>query len=209
VARYTGPACRLCRREGKKLYLKGERCYTSKCAVERRNYAPGQHGQSSGRKLTTYGIQLREKQRAKRMYGVLERQFRRYFQKADKWRGVTGTILVQLLERRLDNIVYRLGFATSRRSARQLILHGHVQVNGRTVNIPSYCVSVGENITVEEKAKKSRQVLASLEKIERDGRVPWLEYNPETFTGQILTIPAREDIPVDIQEQVIVELYSK
>lgn len=209
MARYTGPVCRLCRREGKKLFLKGERCNTSKCAVERRNYAPGQHGQSGGRKLTTYGMQLREKQKAKRIYGILEKQFRRYYEKASNWRGVTGTILLQLLERRLDNLVFRSGFASSRRQSRQLVRHGHIIVNGKKVDIPSYTVTVGQSISVEEKIKQSKVVLTSLERIEKDGRVPWLEYNPDTLTSRLLTVPAREDIPVDIQEQVIVELYSK
>lgn len=209
MARYTGAVCRLCRRERKKLYLKGERCYTSKCAVERRSYPPGQHGQSGGRKLSTYAMQLREKQKAKRIYGIFERQFRRYFQKADRWRGVTGTVLLQLLEGRLDNLVYRLGFASSRNSARQLVLHGHVLVDGEKVDIPSYSVSVGQEISIDEKARKSKFVQASLERLEKDGRLPWLEYKPESFSGRLLTVPAREDIPVDIQEQVIVELYSK
>ena len=154
-------------------------------------------------------MQLREKQKAKRIYGIFERQFRCYFQKADRWRGVTGTVLLQLLESRLDNIVYRLGFASSRNAARQLVRHGHVRVEGKKVDIPSYSVSVGQEITLDEKSRKSKFVQASLERIEKDGRVPWLEYKPETFTGRIISVPAREDIPVDIQEQVIVELYSK
>ena len=209
MARYTGSVCRLCRREGKKLFLKGERCTTAKCAVERRSYPPGQHGQSGSRKLTTYATQLREKQKAKRIYGILERQFRKYFYKADKWRGVTGTVLLQLLERRLDNIIYRIGFASSRNQARQIVLHGHVLVNGKRVDIPSYSVSIGEEITLKEKMRQSKQVQASLERAEKTGRVSWLEYNADTQTARILTIPAREDIPVDIQEQIIVELYSK
>lgn len=209
MARYTGPVCRLCRREGKKLFLKGERCETSKCAVERRNYAPGQHGQAGSRKLTTYGMQLREKQKAKRIYGLLEKQFRRYYEKASNWRGVTGTILLQLLERRLDNLVFRSGFASSRNQARQLVRHGHVLVNGKKVDIPSYTVAVGQSICVEDKLKQSKAILTSLERTEKNGRVPWLEYNPDTLTSLLLTVPAREDIPVDIQEQVIVELYSK
>lgn len=209
MARYTGPVCRLCRREGKKLFLKGERCDTAKCAVERRGYAPGQHGQAGSRKLTTYGTQLREKQKAKRIYGLLEKQFRRYYEKASKWRGVTGTILLQLLERRLDNLVFRSGFASSRNQARQMVRHGHILVNGHKVDIPSFTVSVGQTISVEEKIKQSKTMLASLERAEKNGRVPWLEYIPETLSSRLLAVPAREDIPVDIQEQVIVELYSK
>ncbi|HOE64719.1 MAG TPA: 30S ribosomal protein S4 [Candidatus Sumerlaeota bacterium] len=209
MARYIGPVCRLCRREGKKLYLKGDRCQTAKCAVERRSYPPGQHGQAGTRKLSTYGVQLREKQRAKRIYGLLERQFRRCFQTADRLRGVTGTILMQLLERRLDNIVYRLGFAPSRRAARQLVRHGHILVNGKKVDIPSYRLSVGEEVSIEEKLRQTKNVLASIEQMDKTGRVPWLEYIPEMFKGKITTIPAREDIPSDIQEQIIIELYSK
>jgi len=209
VARYTGPICRLCRREGKKLFLKGERCYTAKCAAERRSFPPGQHGQSGVRKLTTYGTQLREKQKAKRIYGILERQFRKYFQKAANWRGVTGTILLQLLERRLDNIVFRIGFAPSRHLARQLVRHGHILVNGARVDIPSYSVSANQQISIKEKMRQSKTILAALERLEKNGRVHWLEYHPDTFSARLVTIPAREDIPVDIQEQVIVELYSK
>ncbi|HPB29854.1 MAG TPA: 30S ribosomal protein S4 [Candidatus Sumerlaeota bacterium] len=208
MARYTGPICRLCRREAKKLFLKGDRCNTAKCAMERRAYAPGQHGQNT-RKPTTYGVQLREKQKAKRIYGVLEKQFRRYFEKADRYRGVTGTVLLQLLERRLDNIIFRIGFASSRNQARQLVRHGHILVNGKKVDIPSYSASVGEEITLDEKARQSKNVLASLERMEKLGRLNWIEYVPEAMKGRILTIPAREDIPVDIQEQIIVELYSK
>lgn len=209
MARYVGPSCRLCRREGKKMFLKGERCYTAKCAIERRSYAPGQHGQTGTRKHSTYGMQLREKQRAKRIYGLLERQFRRYFEKADRWRGVTGTILLQLLERRLDNIVFRLGFAASRHSARQMVRHGHILVNGKKVDIPSYLLSAGEEVQLVEKMRQTKQVLASLERAEKNRRVSWLEYNPQDFKGKMLNIPAREDIPMDIQEQVIIELYSK
>lgn len=209
MARYTGPVCRLCRRETKKLFLKGERCLTSKCAVERRSYPPGQHGKGRGRKPSTYGIQLREKQKAKRIYGVLEKQFRRYFYKADKWRGVTGTVLLQLLERRLDNIVYRLGFASSRNAARQLVRHGHILINGKRVDIPSYSVSLGDDISIAEKMRNITDVQGSLERTEKNGRVEWIEYNPENFTGRMTAIPEREDIPEEISEQVIVELYSK
>ena len=198
----------MCRREGKKLFLKGDRCQGPKCAVELHNYPPGQHGQTR-RKLSTYGHQLREKQRAKRIYGVLERQFRRYFEIADRFRGITGTVLLQLLERRLDNMVYRVGFAASRASARQLIGHGHVLVKGKRVDVPSYRVREGEAISVSEKAKKNSGVLAALERAESQGRLQWVEYSPETMTGKMLSVPTREEIPVDVREQMIVELYSK
>ena len=208
MARYRGAVCRLCRREGQKLYLNGERCQGSSCAIESQNYPPGQHGQVR-RKLSTYGLQLREKQKAKRTYGVLERQFRRYFKIADGYRGITGTILLQLLERRLDNIVYRLGFASSRASARQLVNHGHVLVNGQRVDVASYMTREGEDISLSEKAKKNPNVVGSLEMMDRQGRLPWLEYSNETMVGKIASVPEREEIPVDIKEQMIVELYSK
>jgi len=208
VARYRGAVCRLCRREGVKLYLKGERCIGNKCAMERRAYAPGEHGQGR-KKRSTYGIQLREKQKAKRIYGILERQFRRYFQLADRYRGMTGTILLQLLERRLDNLVYRLGFAPSRAAARQLIRHGHVRVNGRKVDIPSYLVKPGQEISLVEKMKENPLVKSGLELAEKRERLPWLSYSPETLSGRLLNVPARDEIPVDLNEQLIVELYSK
>lgn len=208
MARYVDAKCRLCRREGEKLFLKGTRCMTSKCAIERQNYPPGQHGQSRS-KLSTYGQQLREKQKAKRVYGILERQFRRYFAMADSYRGVTGTVLLQLLERRLDNIVYRLGIGASRSQARQFISHGHVLVNGRVVGIPSFLLRPGDEIVVHEGTRANKQIAASLEDASGRGRPAFLEWNPETFTGKFLSVPSREDIPVTLNEQLIVELYSK
>ncbi len=200
--------CRLCRREGIKLFLKGERCNTSKCSLERRAYAPGQHG-AVRKKLSTYGLQLREKQKVKRIYGVLERQFRRYFSIATRFRGASGTVLLQLLERRLDNIVYRLGFASSRRAARQLVAHGHVQVNGRRVDIPSYLVRPGQEITISNKQLQNLYVQRALKLAETQGRSPWLEFDADKVAGKLVRIPERHEIPLDVQEQLIVELYSK
>lgn len=208
MARYTDAKCRLCRREGEKLFLKGSRCMTAKCAIERQNYPPGQHGQNR-QKLSTYGQQMREKQKAKRIYGILERQFRRYFSIADRYRGVTGTVLLQLLERRLDNLIYRLGIATSRAQARQFVRHGHVHVDGRRVNIPSYLVKAGQVISLAEASRTSKQIAANLEEAAGRPRLTWLEWNPETFAGKVLTVPSREDIPVTVNEQLIIELYSK
>lgn len=208
MARYTGAVCRLCRREGEKLFLKGSRCLTSKCAVERQNYPPGQHGQAR-QKLSTYGQQLRMKQKTKRIYGILERQFRRYFFLADSYRGVTGTVLLQLLERRLDNVIYRLGIGSSRAQARQLVRHGHIQVNGRQVNIPSFLVKAGQQITIAEESRTNPVIVANLENAAGQERLAWLEWNPENFTGKLLTVPSREDIPTAVDEQLIVELYSK
>jgi len=203
VARYRGSVCRLCRREGEKLYLKGERCAGNKCSVERKSYPPGQHGQGR-RKLSTYGLQLREKQKAKRIYGVLERQFRLYFRKADRYRGMTGTILLQLLERRLDNMVYRLGLAPSRAAARQLVRHGHVFVDGRRVDIPSYQVKPEQDIALVDGMKNNPIVQAGLEAAEKRERLPWLVYSPETLSGSLVNVPDRGNIPV-----VLNELYSK
>jgi small subunit ribosomal protein S4 len=208
VARYTDAKCRLCRREGEKLFLKGSRCLTAKCAIDRQNYPPGQHGQSR-QKLSTYGQMLREKQKAKRIYGILERQFRRYFALADRYRGVTGTVLLQLLERRLDNVLYRLGVASSRAQSRQLVRHGHVTINGRKVNIPSYLVKPGEKVALNDKARAIKPVADNLEEASRKSRPVWLEWNSERAEGGILAIPSREDIPVVLNEQLIVELYSK
>lgn len=208
MSRYTGPVCRLCRREGQKLFLKGEKCNSPKCEIEKRNFPPGQHGLSRS-KVSPYGQQLREKQKAKRVYGVLERQFRRYFGIAEGYRGVTGTNLMQVLERRLDNIVFRLGFASSRAQARQLITHGHVQINGKRVDIPSYLVRVGENISIEPKLRENAFVKRSLELAERTGRLGWLEFNAEQMSGKVVAIPSRVDIPTEVNEQQIVELYSK
>ncbi len=208
MARYTGPSCRLCRREGMKLYLKGDRCYSDKCAVDRRGYAPGQHGQGR-RKLSEYGIQLREKQKAKRIYGVLERQFRKYYKMAEKMKGVTGENLLQLLERRLDNVVYRLGLASSRAEARQLVRHGHFQVNGRKVNIPSYLVDVGDVITVKEKSRNSKRIKELVERAQ-DRTVPdWLQIDYEKLEGKVIELPTKEHIDIPIEEHLIVEFYSR
>ena len=209
MARYRGAVCRLCRREGKKLFLKGERCFGAKCAIERRNVPPGQHGQTR-KKMSTYGVQLREKQRAKRIYGILERQFRRYFATADAYRGVTGTVLLQLLERRLDNVVYRIGYMASRKSARQFVRHNHVLVNGHRVNIPSYQVRPGDVIAITPKSREMQPVQESMAQIERRGRKPWLEFIPEDFSARFVSVPAREDLDdIDVREQLIIELYSK
>jgi small subunit ribosomal protein S4 len=208
MARYTGPSCRLCRREGIKLYLKGERCYTEKCAIDRRNYAPGQHGKSR-KKISEYGLQLREKQKAKRIYGVLERQFRRYFKIADRKKGVTGENLLRILETRLDNVVYRIGFASSRDEARQLINHGHFTVNGRKVDIASYQVRAGETIAVKEDSKKLDKFKELAEFAAEKTAPAWLEVNPEAMEAHVVALPSREDIDIPIQEHLIVELYSK
>jgi len=208
MARYTDAVCRLCRREGEKLFLKGERCYTNKCSVARRVYAPGQHGQQK-KKLSEYGLQLREKQKARRFYGVLESQFRKYFDMAVKRKGITGENLLQILESRLDNVVYRLGLATSRPEARQLVRHGHFTVNGKKVNIPSYLVKVGDVISLREKSRNSPKIQA-ISEIAGGKVIPkWLEYNAENFTGKVVSLPAREDIDLPISEHLIVELYSK
>jgi small subunit ribosomal protein S4 len=190
------------------LYLKGDRCYTDKCAIQRRNYPPGQHGQGRG-KISDYGLQLREKQKVKRMYGVLEKQFRGYFERAERMRGVTGTNLLVLLERRLDNIVYRLGFANSRAQARQLVRHNHVLVDGHKVNLPSYLVKVGQTVQVTEKARTSPLVRDALEAAARRGCPPWLELEKDAAKGRVSMLPTREDITMPIQEHLIVELYSK
>lgn len=208
MARYTGPVCRLCRVEGTKLYLKGDRCFTEKCALERRSYAPGQHGQRRS-KRSDYGLQLREKQKVKRIYGVLERQFRSYFEKAERQRGITGENLLSLLERRLDNVVYRLGFCSSRTEARQFILHGHVLVNGRRVDIPSFLVNKNDKVTVKESSKKIEKVQISMKATERRGIPKWLTVDASAFSGSILDMPQRDDVSDEIQEQLIVELYSK
>jgi len=208
VARYTGAVCRLCRREGLKLFLKGERCYTDKCAIERRNYPPGEHGQARP-KFSEYSVQLREKQKLRRMYGVLEAQFRRYFAMADRAKGVTGETLLQLLERRLDNTVYRIGFATSRAEARQLVRHGHFRVNGRKVNVPSYLVRAGDTVSVRDRSQKVARIQESLELAQRRGVPDWLEITPESFAGRVKSLPARSDLTMPINEKLVVELYSK
>jgi small subunit ribosomal protein S4 len=208
VARYTGAVCRLCRREGLKLFLKGERCYTDKCAIERRNYPPGQHGQARP-KFSEYSIQLREKQKLRRIYGVLEGQFRRYFKMADRAKGVTGDTLLQLLERRLDNMAYRMGFATSRSEGRQLVRHGHFTVNGRKVNIPSYLVKPGDIVAVTEKSQKVTRIQEALELAQRRGVPDWLEVTSEQFSGRVKALPTRADLTMPINEKLVVELYSK
>ncbi|HIE33091.1 MAG TPA: 30S ribosomal protein S4 [Thermodesulfobacteriaceae bacterium] len=210
MARYTGPRCRLCRREGMKLFLKGERCYTDKCAFERRSYPPGQHGQMQLRvKLSDYGIRLREKQKVKRIYGISEKQFRRYFEKATRMKGQAGHNLLQLLERRLDNVVYRLGFAASRAQARQMVAHGWFMVNGRTVDIPSYIVDPGEVIELKEKYRNNTHIQENLEAVVRRGVPQWLELEAENFRGRVKALPTREDITMPIQESLIVEFYSR
>jgi small subunit ribosomal protein S4 len=208
MARYTDASCRLCRREGEKLFLKGERCYTNKCAISRRAYAPGQHGQQK-KKMSEYGIQLREKQKARRFYGILESQFRKYFDMASNKKGITGENLLQILETRLDNTVYRLGLATSRPEARQLVTHSHFKVNGEKVNIPSYLIKVGDIITVKDRSKNSSKIKA-IGEITGSKVIPkWLEFDAENLTGKIVALPAREDIDLPIKEHLIVELYSK
>jgi small subunit ribosomal protein S4 len=209
VARYSEAACRLCRRENLKLFLKGDRCYTDKCAFERRSYAPGQHGQRRGGKISDYGIQLREKQKVKRIYGVLEKQFRRYYSRADRQKGITGTNLLVLLERRLDNIVYRMGFASSRNQARQLVKHNHFTVNGRKVNIPSYQVKIGDAIEVREKSRKTPLILEAMETVVRREMPSWLEVEGGNYRGIVKEFPNREELTMPINEQLIVELYSK
>jgi len=208
MARYCESLCRLCRREGVKLFLKGDRCYTDRCAIDRRGYPPGQHGQERA-KLSGYGLQLREKQKLRRIYGILEAQFRRYFKEARRVKGNTGTALLVLLERRLDNVVYRLGFASSRNEARQLVRHGHILVNGKRIDLPSYWVNVGESISVGEPSRQVTRINFSLDAVERRGVPAWLELNRPEFTGVIRTLPAREDLTMPMQEQLVVELYSK
>jgi small subunit ribosomal protein S4 len=209
MARYIGPVCRLCRREGMKLFLKGERCYTEKCAIEKRNFAPGQHGKTRKSKLAGYGVQLREKQKVKRIYGVLEDQFRLYFEQAERTRGITGETLLQLLERRLDNVAYRLGFATSRPQARQLVRHGHFTVNGRKVNIPSFSVKPGDVVGVRQSSQKSPAILHALEEVKGRGVPEWLQFDAAGLSAKIGSVPTREQINLPVQEQLIVELYSK
>ncbi len=208
MARITGAVCRLCRREGLKLFLKGDRCFKEKCAFERRGYAPGQHGRRRT-KVQNYGIQLREKQKVKRMYGVLERQFRGYFARAARSKGITGANLLQTLERRLDNVVYRLGFASSRSMARQLVAHGHIQVNGRKLSVPSALVKPGSVVTLREKSRKNEQIKICLDTAKGRGVPGWLELDADQFQGTVRQLPTRDEIVMPIQEQLIVELYSK
>jgi len=210
MARYTDPSCKLCRREKQKLFLKGAKCFSEKCPVEKRPFPPGQHGMGRRSKISEYGIQLREKQKVRRTYGMLETQFRNTFEKASQMRGVTGDNLVKLLERRFDNVVYRLNIAPSRKAARQLILHGHVQINGKNVNIPSYLVNPGDVIQLREASRKLEVVHESLKRTRGDSGVPtWLSLNKADLSGTFLAVPERADIPLNANEQLIVELYSK
>jgi len=208
MARYRGSVCRRCRREGQKLFLKGTRCYTEKCAISRRQYAPGQHGMAR-KKLSEYGMQLRTKQKTKRFYGVLESQFAKYFEMANKKTGKTGENLLSILETRLDNVAYRLGFGTSRAQARQIVLHKHLEVNGKMVNIPSYLVKPGDIITMREKSTASSGLKAIVEQSESRIVPSWLELDKNTQTGKVVSLPTRADIDLEVEEQMIVELYSK
>lgn len=210
MARYIGSVCRICRRSGEKLYFKGDRCYTEKCGIERRKYPPGQHGQGRG-KLSDYGVQLMEKQRVRKSYGLLEGQFRRYFHEAERRKGVTGEVLLQFLELRLDNLVCRMGFSASKRQARQLVSHGHVRVNDKPVNVPSFMVRPGDVIEVREASRGIPAIKDSLDRVEHRGIPPWMEMDSGNFKGRVLHVPSKEDmhLPFEIQEQLIVELYSK
>jgi small subunit ribosomal protein S4 len=209
LARYIGSVCRLCRREGIKLYLKGDRCLTDKCAIEKRSYPPGQHGSGFRQKMSQYGGQLREKQKVKRIYGMLEKQFRRFFAEAARKKGMTGENLLVLLERRLDNIVFRMGFASSRNEARQLVGHGHIQVNGKVADIPSMLVKVNDEISVKEKSRKNPHILGALEASRRKGTTSWVQVDAGSFTGKLVAEPKRAELSLPIQEQMIVELYSR
>ena len=208
MARYRDSVCRLCRREGLKLFLKGDRCYSEKCAFERRGYAPGEHGQMR-KKHSDYGVQLRAKQKLKRMYGLLEKQFRGYFEKADRQKGITGTNLLVFLERRLDNMVFRMGFASSRNEARQLVRHNHFLVSGKPVNIPSFLVRMGDDIQVREGSRKVERILDAVETVARRGVPPWLELDKDNFKGTVKVLPTRDELTMPVQEQLVVELYSK
>lgn len=209
MARYRDANCRLCRREGEKLFLKGSRCFSDKCSFERRSFAPGQHGQSMRRKVSEYGLQLRAKQKVRRIYGVLEKQFHSYFERAEREKGITGENLLRLLETRLDNFVYRLGFAPSRKAARQLVRHRHFMVNGRIVDIPSYQLKPSDLVRVKEKSRKLDVIHLALKDAERSADLPWLRLNKAALEGELLEFPKRADIPITVSEQLIVELYSK
>ena len=209
MARYTGSVCRICRRENLKLFLKGDRCYSDKCAFDRRGYPPGQHGQRRGRKISDYGVQLREKQKVKRMYGLSEKQFHLFFERADRKRGVTGTNLLVFLESRLDNVVYRLGFVNSRVQGRHYVKHNHFTVNGKKANIPSYFIKPGDVVEVRGKSKKNQMINDAADAVVRRGIPQWLELDKDNLKGEVKAAPAREDITMPIQEQLIVELYSK
>lgn len=209
MARYRGAVCRQCRREKLKLFLKGDRCYSDKCAFEKRAFPPGQHGQARMRKVSDYSIQLREKQKVRRIYGMLEGQFKRYFEMGERAKGVTGVNLLVFLERRLDNTIFKLGYASSRTQARQLVKHNHIQVNGKTVNIPSFLISVNDVISIREKSRKIESINDSLEAVARRGVPNWLELDQKNYTGKVKALPDRQEITMPIQEQLIVELYSK
>ncbi|NOZ62904.1 MAG: 30S ribosomal protein S4 [Calditrichaeota bacterium] len=209
MARYKGPDCKLCRREGQKLFLKGIKCHSNKCPFDKKGYAPGQHGRSRRFKQSEYGIQLREKQKVRRIYGILEAQFRNYFAKADRMKGITGENLLKLLESRLDNVVYRLGFASSRKTARQFVLHRHFLVNNRPVDIPSFVLRPGDVVQVRDKSKKMKAIHTSLRRMKDDRMYSWLSLDKANLTGTFLNAPNREDIPDEINESLIVELYSK
>ncbi len=210
MARHRDAVCRLCRREGQKLFLKGLRCFTEKCAIEKRNFVPGQHGQARRAKMVGYGVQLREKQKVKRTYGLLERQFRNYFEKAQRMKGATGSNLMVTLERRLDNVVYRMGLAGSRSQARQLVLHGHITVKGHKVNIPSYLVTVGEEVALKAKMHENAMILEARNLAKSQGVAPWLDIDPANFKAKVVAMPRREDVQTPpMNEQLIVELYSK
>jgi small subunit ribosomal protein S4 len=209
LANYTGSDCRICRRENVKLFLKGDRCYSDKCAFDRRSYPPGQHGERRGRKTSDYGIQLREKQKIKRIYGLSEKQFHLFFERADRQKGITGTNLLVSLERRLDNVVYRLGFASSRSQARQLVQHSHFLVNGKKVNIPSFEVKVGDSVEVRERSRTMQLIQDSMDAVVRRGVPQWLDLEKENLKGMVKNLPVREDLTMPMQEQLVVELYSK
>jgi small subunit ribosomal protein S4 len=209
MARYIGPVCRMCRREDVKLFLKGDRCFSEKCAYDRRQYPPGQHGQGRRRRPSDYGHQLREKQKVKRMYGLLEKQFRGYYYKAARMKGITGENLLSLLERRLDNVAVRCGFAASHAEARQLVRHGHFTVNGQKINIPSYLVHAGDEVLVREKSRKIAKINDALAKLDRSPLPQWIEIDRDNFRGKIKSIPVRADVAADVDEQLIVELYNK
>lgn len=210
MARYRGPVCRLCRREGTKLFLKGERCYTEKCAIEKRNFVPGQHGRERRGKVSNYGLQLREKQKLRRIYGLLEVQLRNLYEKSSKAKGVTGSTMLSLMERRLDSVVYRLGIGSSRPQARQIVRHGHITVNGRRVNVPSYVVRPGDEVAVHEKSNKHPMILSNLEVNSSRPLASWLEFDREAMKGKVASEPKREElVQIQLNEQLVVELYSK
>ena len=210
MARYNGPVCRLCRREGMKLFLKGERCHTEKCAIEKRNFPPGQHGKDRKPKIVGYGLQLREKQKARRYWGIMEGQFRNLFEKAARAKGVTGENMISALERRLDNVIYRMGFGTSRAQARQIVRHGHIQVNGRKVNIPSFVVKPGDLVEVREKSRENATILGARDATAHAPSPNWIEMDRDNLKGRILNMPRREElVQIQLNEQLIVELYSK